>query len=48
MFTESIQVEMIPGSARDLEKKTFTWAVDEIQDSQVNLDFWFENPIYIS
>ena len=39
---------MIPGSANDLEMKTFNWTLTQLDENFLKIEFLFDNPIYIS
>ena len=43
-----ITVELIPGSESNIDKKEFSWRLEEFSDKNIALDFEFENPDYIS
>ena len=43
-----INVELIPGSESNIDKKEFSWRLKEFSEEKIALDFEFENPDYIS
>jgi hypothetical protein len=47
-LTKSFEVDLVPGTQQDLDKKAFNWTVSEMSGSQISFDFSFENPEYIS
>ena len=47
-ITSSIRVQMIPGSSRNLDKKSFNWTIDVINEYEILISFKFDNPLYIS
>jgi hypothetical protein len=47
-LSNSFEVNLVPGTAQDLDKKAFNWTVSELSGDKVAFDFTFENPEYIS
>ena len=47
-LTNSVKVEIIPGSNENLANMNFTWQVVEIQGDNLIIDTFFENTDYIS
>ena len=47
-MTDSIRIQMIPGSALNLDKKTFNWTVEAFDEEHLRLKFKFDNPLFIS
>ena len=47
-MTDSIRVELIPGSQEYAENKTFTWEIEESDESQLSITLSFDNILYIS
>ena len=46
--TNSITVELIPASSRNLAYKTFYWTLEQIDQTRMNFKFYFDFPEYIS
>ena len=47
-MSNSFEVDLIPGTQQDLDKKDFKWTVSELNGDKIAFDFTFENPEYIS
>ena len=41
-------MELIPGSQEYVDKKTFTWDIEEFNESQMSIKLEFDNKLYIS
>ena len=48
MLTNSFEVTLIPGSQRDIEKKSYNWTVQFVSGDSIEFKFDFEYPNYIS
>ena len=46
--TESIKAELVPGTENNLDKKEFTWKLVKYSKSEVQLQFNFKFPEFIS
>ena len=47
-LSNSFEVDLVPGTSQDLDKKSFSWTVKELSGTSIDFDFTFENPEYIS
>ena len=47
-MTKSIKTELVPSSLMNLDKKSYNWTVNAIDESSIEFDFYFDNPSYIS
>ena len=48
MMTKSIKVDLVPWNTFNLEYKSFNWTLSMIDQDTMEIDFFFENPLYIS
>ena len=44
----SIKIELIPGSENYIEKKQFSWEIIKHGENQIEIQFKYENPVFIS
>ena len=47
-LSESIETKFIPGTAENLDKKTFNWTLTQLDENLLKMEFLFDYPIYIS
>ena len=47
-LTNSFEIELIPGTVKDVDKKGYTWTISSINADTIDLEFNFEYPDYIS
>ena len=47
-ISDSIRIELIPGSALHLDMKSFNWTVEYFDENQMKLKFNFDHPMFIS
>ena len=47
-ISDSIRIELIPGSALNLDMKSFNWTVEYFDENQMKIKFNFDHPMFIS
>ena len=47
-MSNSLMVELIPWNMNDIEKKTYNWTISVIDETQIEFQFLFNNPEFIS
>ena len=47
-MSNSLTVELIPWNTNNLEKKTYNWTISVIDETQMEFQFLFDHPEFIS
>ena len=46
--SNSVRMELYPGSEKDIDLKSFSWSLQRYDSEQMSLEIQFDNPEYIS